>query len=91
MQRSAYIKAVTQQDTSSQGEEHDHYSAAGPVGDIKVDPTVAAEEALKALQAAIKKEDDDFFKLEAAFLAELGEVNPNAPKVTEEKGKPGHK
>lgn len=33
---------------------------------------LAAEEALKAEQAILKKEDDDFDKLEAAFLAELG-------------------
>lgn len=46
----------------------------------------AAEEAKKAELDALKKEEDDFAKLEAAFIAELSLTSAELPKYAQHLG-----
>jgi hypothetical protein len=91
LQRFVYIKDINTKPEGSpeEGENaasHFNYNANAPQGDgkSKAELQAAEEEAAKAASAALKKEDDEFAKLESAFLVELGlgATDPSSPAKT---------
>jgi hypothetical protein len=74
LQRFLYIKEATASETAN-AEETDHFSMnynSNQPEKKAVDQQAVEEENARLASVALKKEDDDFSKLEMAFLSELG-------------------
>ena len=76
---SVYVKAATEEE-ANRPRTNQEPDAGGGVGEVVVDVVVeeinVAEEAHRLVKEAAKKEDDDFDRLEAAFMESLGLGDP---------------